>query len=174
MSREAAESLAAIAMPPSEGVKAIPVAPDSAFRMKRKTAYIQVEEEGALDPLTLARERLPGSVVCGVEVLEDKTRTKIERRRAKKRVTRWQILSNVSADPLDEYRTPTEACKAAEKLVRDGSVEVAHVHGEVDGEGSPSYATYRRVQTARRAKLKIMYVETTRKDPAPTGWVFFA
>jgi hypothetical protein len=173
MSRAAAESLAAISRQPIEGVKAIPVAPDGAFRLKRRTVTVSVEEDGDLDLLEVARQALPGSVVVGVDLLDDRQRTKVDRRRAKKRTITWTLRNGTGGTVGRSHRTPTDACRAAEKLVKDGKEEVVHVHGTADGEGMPSYATYCRVQTARRVKLRITTEETLRKDPAPIGWLFF-
>ena len=171
MSRMAAESLATLVK--GHGIRAIPVAPDTAFRLRTRTVTAQIEDEGPLDALVAARERLPGSVVVGVDVLEDKRRTKVVTTRSKKRITEWLVLDDTGSVIAQEEQI-TKAMACASKLARAATEpEGFHVRGFVHGEGSTSYATYRLVQTGRRVKLRITTCEATRKDPAPTGWVFF-
>lgn len=176
--REAAQTFAARLEDSSERcIGAIPVAPDSAFRSGRKTLYVNATaNDGEIDPMELARIAMPSKTVVDAEVVEDKRRTRVESHRAKKKVTEWAII-DASGTELGRDVSVAKALKLAKQFAgRDhpaGLVPVYHVRGIIGGDGSPNYATYRQVQTYRKVKLKVRFVETTRKDPAPIGWVFF-
>lgn len=156
---------------------AIPVAPDSAFRTKHKTLYLNVKEEGYLEPVKLAQERMKAATISNVEVLEDKRRTKVESHRAKKRVTEW-LVEDRFAHVVGREDTCPKAIALAKRLAGEshdstGAPAEYTVKGIIVGGGSPHYATYRQVQISRKVRLKVTYVEQVRRDPAPVGWLFF-
>jgi hypothetical protein len=180
---EAARTLASQLMDGDDGeitdkwapANAIPVAPDSAFRTKRKTLYINTKEEGYLEPVKLTQERLRSATIAGVEVLEDKRRTKVEQGRQVNKLTRSEVHDEFGKNYATVERT-LPSCKALAKTLASeaaGLITEFTVHGIIEGEGGQPLASYRQKQISRKVKLRVTYVEQVRRDPAPIGWLFF-
>ena len=172
--RDGAESLAnLVRMEPGDRCYAIPVAPDTAFKIKTKTTTVSTDEEGGLNLLELGTEKLPSAAITDVELIDDKRTLRVETHRAKKRVTEWEVRDH-HENVITTETSVSRACAEAKRIAKAAVVpQELHVRGVIVGEGSRNFATYRQKQTSRRVKIRITYVESTRRDPAPIGWLFF-
>ena len=154
---------------------AIPIAPSSAFKTKHKVLNISTQQEGYLDHVAMAQERLKSATISDVEVIEDKCRTRVKRASRGKRITKFVVLDCNDHIVAREDTLPLAKKKALELCAaqHEGSKAGYFVKGEsfADG-GGPLFGCVQE-QVSRKVKLKVTFVEQVRRDPAPIGWLFF-